>query len=675
MRGILAVATAEIRQHRIVFWSGLSLGLLPLVLHALVHRELLRPVGLGEMHPNAEGAVWVFAIVLSLAVAFGLGAGAVSRDLSERRLGFYMARPLPLFQYWAGKLGAAWLLAVAAAVLVMLPAHLLGSLRWSDTADSLGKALGWSGWLKGLAFSVAAASAAASAFRTGSGLLLLDIVMLPLVWAATWGALADAFNAGTGEVVMLSAMPWLASLATLVLLAAGAAQVCLGRLELRRGHVLLSAIAWGGLLLFWVGGILAWSRIVSTATPAEIRLAYASVSAPGSGDHVMIDGISTTWSYHYHPGFLIDARGGFLRLGGLQNVNGVAWSTGGETFALSAEGPFPMADLPPSARPSGPPGFEVQSLLIQRLDRPGAPPRRFERQEPDEAVRAVSPSGRRLLLESSAGKAIVDAETGRDLARLEDLERWAGAAFLSENRVRALRLRGQPARHIFPGLADPARAGRRGQAVIVDWDLGSSRASERGTIALAGARQAPGRLAPAPAWERVLRIDDDGLFLHDEAGDVVATLVDGWPGRGNRGAGWLSGGRVACVEEAHDGLRLRVFGPDARLASDSRLDGRFPVRIGGEIAPGILALGVSPSAEAGQRATLFVDLASGQVVRRLAAVWPALRRWEWGREPEAGDPVPGSFATRLFFADEGLVALDAATDARTLVVASRRLED
>lgn len=674
MRGALAIAAAEIRQHRLVIWAALLLGVLPLLVHFLAFGAF--PKARRGPEALATDALLVFSVVLSFATALGLGAGAVSRDLGERRLGFYLARPLPLFQYWLAKLSVAFLLAVVAGALVLLPGYLFGAL---ETGKSLARLLGWV-WLGGLAFVVAASGAAGGAFRSRSGLVILDIVMAPLTWAATVLAMKSVFESGTDQVVVPLGVPWLGMLAILVLLAAGAAQVCLGRLELRRGHILLSAIAWGGLLVLCVGGLLLFNGVVASSTPGDLRLPHGVLlHAPRSGAHVMLEGLSTRWSRPsnnlmpwrgtgaYVPRFVLDARGQFVRLGG-QTVSGLAWSDDGRRLAWSKEGPFPGSG-------SRFPGHEPTTWVLD-LDRPGRSPLRVARTNVDEAaVHALSPSGQRLLLSTRTGKEVADAASGVIVRSVEERLYWTRPSFLSEVTIRALRMDGLPAAAVFPSGAGTLPM--RERATVVDWDLASGRVTERGTIALKRGQGGFTSLVPTDDWQRVLRFDGAGLFLHDLDGRVVATLVDGWPTRMNKTAGPLSGGRHGCIEEGPEGLRLRVFDAEGRPVSDALLKGRFPLRIGGESPAGLLAIGMAPFSDEGKRETLFVDLATGRVTRRETGLSPALRRWELGREFEAANPEPGSLATKLFLSDEGqLLLLEPATGNRTVMVSRRAgLED
>ncbi len=122
-----------------------------------------------------------FAVVLALA----LGWSAISRDLADRRLGFYLSRPISGSALWAGKLGAAWLLALAGGAVVWLPSWiasggatiLIDLPRW------------WIGALvAGTATLVVLAHAAAIALRSRSALLIVDLRILILAAARRSGS-------------------------------------------------------------------------------------------------------------------------------------------------------------------------------------------------------------------------------------------------------------------------------------------------------------------------------------------------------------------------------------------------------------------------------------------------------------------------------------------------------
>jgi len=657
MRGALAIAVEELRTHRLALWAGLGMGLPPLAAAAYGARG-------PEPFYLAAGAG-------AVAMAIILGASVVPRDIAERRLGFYLSRPLSPLAYWAGKMAVALLLAIAAGLLAFLPGLLLGRLSVVDTRglDGWGVATtiaqGWKRWLVVLSFFVAASAVAGGAVRSRSGLLMLDVLMLPVAWIAVLFAFGGVWGAGTAEVVMTLAVPWLSRALIVALLVAGAIQVCVGRLETRRGHLLLSSIAWGGVLLLFAGGLRAFSAYVASAEPADLRHPGGSglgwiVRAPRAGEPVLIEGISAKWGARFQPSFLLEAGGGFVRLGGTESTETLALSADGRYLARSFWAPFPVME-PFLSAGLGP------SLSLLDLRAPGAEPRRLARDArgPIERIVSLSPRGEQVLLAFADRREIVDLSSGRTLARATDAAAWSYPTFLAEGSLRALRLGG-------------------GRATVLDWEVGSGQVRERGSIGVSGFNRTwyTSNLPPVwpiDDWRRLARFDAQGLSIHDPDGATVATLVEGWPeGRWNRQAGPLSDGRVGLFEEDGEGLRLRVWDASGRLVSDGRFEGRFPLVVGGEVSPGLLAVGHRPraSSPAGRAGgTSLVDLATARVVRVEADLQPAMRRWLFLRELDARGPEPGSLATRLFFGAQGLVSLDPATGARTVVVAPRDRRD
>lgn len=658
MKGALAVMTAEIRRHRLVAGTGLLVGCLPLLLSraldgGLAHAgpQPTRP----ELGSGSAFFVWTFALVFAIAVGSAMGLTAWAGDLRERRLGFWLSRPVPLVQYWAGKVLAAFLLATLGAILVLLPAHLLGMMGLGATFTALGR--NWRVFALPVGLCLATAIAVGGAVQARSRLLALDVVMVPVSWAAMLLVLGVALQAGTGRAVVEFAMPRLLVVVIVVLLLASAAQICLGRLDLPRGHALLSAIGWGGVLVGFVGGLFAFSRHVATGAPDDLRT--FEVAAPASGDPVLLSGVSRSWGHAYYPGFLLDGQGRVAGIGGLDAQP--AWSSDGRHLVLSMERFGP---------PAGGPTFLDRfgwGPTLKVFDATGT----VRRWPLDEDLRAlaVSPDGRRLLMASRQGPRVLAADSGATLARLDGSEPWSQARFVDERTVRALSRRWIAA---APREGEAQTADALWEATVVDWDVASGRLQERGTIALQGARTNSGGLTASADWQRVLRFDATGLYLHDLEGRRVHTLVPAWPARGNRIAGPLSADRYASVEEDEHGLRLRVFAADGAALVDARLDGRFPLRVGAEPRPGLWALGVVSRAEDGVRETLLVDLGSGAVVRRERGLSPALRQWMPENLPHTAPfPAPGSFATRLFVSDEGLVSLDPESGARTVRVARR----
>ncbi len=194
----------------------------------------------------------------------------IARDLGERRLGFYFARPISGGAIWAGKMAAAAVLAAGAGALVLLPVLLTGNAPdpsgyWGSVMTGGPLSMPWLalGWLGVILLALAAANAAGVILRSRSPWLLLDLAALSVTAATTWTCLEILTRAGAGlttwmgisgpdptmRVALLQDVEAVvAGVVLIALAAAGAAQVLRGRTDLRRGHRSLSIVLWGVLL-------------------------------------------------------------------------------------------------------------------------------------------------------------------------------------------------------------------------------------------------------------------------------------------------------------------------------------------------------------------------------------------------------------------------------------------
>jgi hypothetical protein len=639
VKAALAIAAAELRSLRLALVGALLAGG---VGHLIIYK-----LRVARHAPSGESAATIaFVVVLctQLGLAAVLGGNAVSRDLAERRLGFYLARPVAPLAYWAAKLAAAFLIAYVAGWLVLMPGFVLGPAS-VQLAAVLGMTREWGvlPQLAGTAAALALGAAATGAVRARSGLLMVDVVLLVATVAALRAVVLASWEGGSADVVVFRALPWLRWAAVPLLFAASAVQIALGRLDLRRGHASASAVLWTGLLAC-VLGLFLLSAAVDNVTPQDLRIrAFPPIEAPLSGDRVLVQGSDDRWSGHM-AAFFMDADGGFLPKRGTWDWSH-AWSVDGRHF-VSSQGALPMF---------GRRGF-TPSLWAIDFAAPAAGPRLIARRPAHDRVLALSPDGSRLLVESLRTKQVVAVGDGAMLASIPEPATWSMARFVSGTSVRALR-------------RDIA------QARIVDWDVASGRLTERGAIRFEGDAGDSRSIIPTHDWQRVLRVDGAGLFMHDLDGRLLATLVDGWPATPKsryafHRAGLLSAGRFGSIDRGSEGFRLRVFDRDGRALFETRVEA---ASVGGESEPGVLVVGRGKiwSADGTIRfagESEFVDLATGRVVRREPGLWPAFNAWG----VLGGSVEPGSLATRLFVTtDDALVRLDPVTGARKVLVRRR----
>lgn len=634
MRAFAAVLRRELAERWLIPVAALLLGLVPLAAPLL-------SIG-GYRGPELRsGTALALALITSGLLAVVLGSSVLARDLGERRLGFYFSRPLPGWAIWAGKLAAAFVLALGSGFLIMLPCLLLGDrldpsgLFWKvSLADNVGL------WAAGVSLLILLANAAAVMFRSRSPWLLLDLGAATLLTAVVWVELNRLVVEGAYGALMQIPAGLLAALLA-ALAAASAVQVLRARTELRRGHRLLSLTLWGllGLAALAVAG---YGRWFLAASPEDV-LTFRFVTPAPAGDWVALAG-PVQRRAGFEPLFLLDTRSGrYVR------IPSSVWDYGlwnGPVFSRDGRR---AVWLEPEGRRAVP-------LYARRLDldRPGARPEPvpivFDGSSP--RALALSDDGRRLAAIHRERILVMDLATGRALASV----RMPGGRNLWEDRLRFLAsgtLR-------FYGIRDGERD-EESELQVVDVDP-------------VGGKVLRSFATPAPnEWTSTLSPDGNRLLLHTRdltLPDSHARVVDLATGASSppipvqrlTGGVCLLGDDRILVSEGDGGrvvLRLLDL-QGVELRRYSLPAGRL--RIGGRPAPGLLAVAIVPPGGRGNwdsRRSLLLDLDRG--------TWRPLAD---GVVPVAlNDLPPGSLGTRLFFHHGGgLLEIDPATGRRRVIL-------
>lgn len=359
-----------------------------------------------------------FALVVGLL----LGAGMFGSDLSQRRAGFFLSRPVGGASLYFGKLTGVWLVVTLGAWLVFAPLLAIQAGVATEAGGLLAAAA-----LIGL-LSILFGHTGSIILRARSPWLILDLATAGgftlLVWSNLWSLLkAGAVPAAGWMGAFLSG--WV--LAGLLL--AGLLQVDKGRADLRGSHRVLS-LALACTLL--PGGIGAWLVGWSLRHPTPSRLRSAQVYAvqPG-GPWVLISGDLRGYQYSFRHMLLNTATGRHFDLGywgGVFSGDGrrFLWEGGGVS---SSQGRF----------------FEVQVADLT-MDRPTF--RGSTAALPSgENLIAVSGDGSRFLTrqwdtQSSPHRLalrVYDSSSGRRLAmyRAPHSGQCRAVEFLDANRVRA----------------------------------------------------------------------------------------------------------------------------------------------------------------------------------------------------------------------------------------------
>src|SRR5262245_38903779 len=97
MKALLAISLREIWERRAVYAAAAGLGILPIL--------ALSFNGFGLASGTDVGAISAAIIFLALTggVALMSGASVIARDLTQKRLSFYFARPISGLSIWGGK--------------------------------------------------------------------------------------------------------------------------------------------------------------------------------------------------------------------------------------------------------------------------------------------------------------------------------------------------------------------------------------------------------------------------------------------------------------------------------------------------------------------------------------------------------------------------------------------
>ena len=234
MSRLLAVTARELRERWLLFPASLLFGLNPLVLPAFgVDKSAMPFIGV------------VTALGLSAAAAVVMGSTMLARDAANGRLGFLFSRPLAWPAIWGGKWLAALVLVASSGVLAAIPfmAAYPSESHGGSWLRTLASEHGWVVGFGVVLLGAAAANFAATAWRSRSPWVALDMGLLA---AVLWFARRHVAPLWLYGIMGKDERSLLLALAPLAvgLFAGSAAQVAVGRTDLRRAHRALSLVLW-----------------------------------------------------------------------------------------------------------------------------------------------------------------------------------------------------------------------------------------------------------------------------------------------------------------------------------------------------------------------------------------------------------------------------------------------
>jgi hypothetical protein len=243
---VLTLALRDIREKQSVFVAALIIGVLLLGLPWLP--------GLHASNPTELRTITAFTAGVGLALGMAIlhGATMIASDLSERRFGFYLARPVTTGTLFAGKLLGGGVLVLGTALLVILPVALAsGGVRLSELNGLLG-GVGTISLV--LLLLLLAAHVVSISLRARSPWLLAEF----------GGLLLGAWLVWQSALRLLAGLRWdllgahLVGILLATLLVLGTATwilVAHGRTDLRRGHRLQALVLSAGLVAVGLGAL------------------------------------------------------------------------------------------------------------------------------------------------------------------------------------------------------------------------------------------------------------------------------------------------------------------------------------------------------------------------------------------------------------------------------------
>jgi ABC-type transport system involved in multi-copper enzyme maturation permease subunit len=322
MTHTLAVARRDLSERTPVFVTAAAIAVMPFVLtlvrglRGINRLDIITTIGT------------VGAVGFSLALAFILGVSMISRDLMEKRMSFYLSKPLSARAIWFGKVIAALLTITFCFVVIFVPSYLFGTTSWQRS------------WNVDLAGGLTAVGAAAllllflghvfgTMFRSKSPLIALDLVLLGATVLAVIGIIRPLLDGFAGDLTKRVALTLFGAL-MLILLACGAWQLEKGRSDRRQNHVALSRFLWTALaIVLAIGGAFTWWVV----HPAPSDLIEPEVSQPGQGSWSFVFGRANN-RMDYHALFAYDlATGESLRINGIRSWFSSGFLHDGSTVA------------------------------------------------------------------------------------------------------------------------------------------------------------------------------------------------------------------------------------------------------------------------------------------------------------------------------------------------------
>lgn len=627
---LLALAQKDLRTYRLAFPAAFAAGLLALAVPWIPGID----AGLNAAEVRLTSAIAVgFLGACILALLHGISG--FPRETAERRLGFFLARPVGLTTLYAGRLLGGLLASLGVAFLVLLPTLLsllfqapgsgkdVASLPLTLVVLSLGL--------------MALGHAASQALLARSPWLLLDVLVLAGTGLATLYC-QFLLTAYLGSVNPGGLAASVAGAYAVAALAGGLAALRGGRTDLRRGHRLLS-LTMAGFMAAAALGLGLYTRARIAWDPAASSVVTPS-SLPGQGEWVGLShGREGSFGDFDHADFLHHLpTGRSLRLP-LQNQ---VSSYRSEILAFDAQGrraawlqPVPSFT---SSRRSRIQVADLQGATAQVRTLGSGDGLDLERMEgfqfsPDGTLLALLTSDRLRVFDARHGVVVLD----RALSGSPNRDMF----FLSGERIRLVQT--------DPGT--PSSEIREFQIVGGrETVTGHMERSGRGTWVTAW-HPGTDRLLMWDRRERGLR----SLHLREGRTGRTVAVVGEDSERSRMYATSTADGGIVLAEDKPEGFQVRLLDPEGKHLRTIQLAIEGPEtlwRIVGFDALGRLILHVGhPRSET--CALLGVDLGTGALAYRVPGLQPTTPPWHRAVRLKGTGHTPGSLMTQFYRNPQG----------------------
>jgi hypothetical protein len=662
MRAITTVAMREVIERRAVFAVAAVLGILPIFVFQF---NILGLSASAEIGTIAAGALFVALLGgLSLLV----GASVIGRDLAERRIGFYLARPISDLTIWGGKFMGGLFIVLASSYLSLLPSAIfLGEARKIFfSLQFFSMALGAAVLLYSFGLIVGVA------FRSKSKWLVLDLALIPVMALFAFPAIQRLAFTGTNRWYVgqdVNGSSWYDPYGMLAFGAVGVLVIILGaslptslisfirgRADILRAHRVLSTSLWSivfaGLLLFH-----GYSYWFVSADPSDI-VDFRQVVAAPKGDWVAVSGTVSGREWAYTPTFLINTttkqfyrfERPFDQLRISEDGKLVAWM---QIDELSNVSPL--------------------TLYTMRLDDSSLEPSRTKITLPGNYGTDIflSPDGSRVVVtreklvsvfELPSGKELVTVGLPIDTPQQRD-SRWVEverAFFTTPDLIRIYR-------RVNHGTYDPQKD-NPSTMELMELDVTAKKLNMTGKIETE-AFSAFAIYKDKLVWRNKASI----AFCDAKTGAQNAIVkAGGAPGS----IKFLSDGRVAVAEVGiKEGdlelqqVSLRIFSAEGVEEKSLDLGTAKGVFIGGETSPGRLLVSLNTILNYSTHldSHLFVvDINSGAITPRGEGLMPAISRYG------GLISMSGNYMTRLFYNGKSIVNFNPETgESQTLITGAK----